>query len=132
MDEQGRAQAGEVNSGQGQGGRPLGGQASAGTLLPRTLRMGGLLLDLRYAIRGLYRQKGVTIVAVLTLALGIGATTVVFSIVHAVLIRSLRYPDSDRLMILLTEFHEGGTTQRVPVAFPGDFLEWTTQARAFE
>ena len=94
--------------------------------------MGGLLLDLRYAIRGLSRQKGVTIVAVLTLALGIGATTVVFSIVHAVLIRSLRYPDSDRLMILLTEFHEGGTTQRVPVAFPGDFLEWTTQARAFE
>jgi putative ABC transport system permease protein len=94
--------------------------------------MGGLLLDLRYAVRALARQKGVTATAVLTLALGIGATTAVFSIVHAVLIRPLRYPDADRLTILLTEFHDGGAVHRVPVAFPGDFLEWSAHARAFE
>ncbi len=94
--------------------------------------MGAMLQDLRYGVRTLSRQKGVTAVAVLTLALGIGATTVVFSVVHAVLIRPLPFPDSARLMVLITEFHDGGNTSRVPAAFPGDFLEWETQARSFE
>src|SRR5438105_307535 len=55
---------------------------------------------MRYSVRLLLRNPGVTVVAVLSLALGIGANTFLFSIVHAVLIRSLPYPESDRLVFI--------------------------------
>src|SRR5687768_16671467 len=57
--------------------------------------------DLRFGVRTLLRAPGFTVVALLTLAIGIGANTAILSVVHAVLWRPLRFPDSDRLVVLL-------------------------------
>lgn len=58
------------------------------------------LQDLRYGVRILVRNPGFTAVAVLTLALGIGANTAIYSVAHAVIFRPLPYPDSDRLVAI--------------------------------
>jgi putative ABC transport system permease protein len=94
----------------------------------REVRMGTLLettwRDARFGLRTLARTPGFTVAAVLALALGIGATTAIYSVVDAVLLRPLPYRAPDRLAVLL---HRG----RNPVA-PGNFLDWRRDARNFE
>jgi predicted permease len=87
-----------------------------------------LLQDARYALRMLRKQPAFAAVAILTLALGVGLNTAVFSVVNAVLLRPLPYPDADRLAWVTTY------NQRLKseiVAGP-DFFDWKQQARSFE
>lgn len=84
--------------------------------------MASLLLDLRHAVRVLVRNPGVTLVAIFTLALGIGATTAVFSVVHGVLLRPLPYPAPDRLMAIW-EVNDRGTYSRLADPNFNDFRD---------
>ncbi len=86
-----------------------------------------LLQDLRYGLRQLRRNPGFTAVAVLTLALGIGASTAIFSVVDAVLIRSLPYRHPSRLVALWETMPR---SPQVPVSGP-DFLDWKQQNGVF-
>jgi putative ABC transport system permease protein len=83
--------------------------------------------DLRYGVRLLHRSPGFTLVAVFTLALGLGATTAIFSVVESVLLRPLPYADANRVIVLRETTPKVGT---VSVSYP-DFLDWRAQSRTF-
>jgi len=86
-----------------------------------------LLQDLRFAFRTLHNSPGFTTIAVLTLALGIGANTAVFSVVYAVLLQPLPYKDASRLIVLNETTPKVGT---VSVSYP-NFLDWRASSRSF-
>ena|ERR1700680_211589 len=88
-----------------------------------------LLQDLRYALRMLGRSPGFAAVAILTLALGIGANTAIFSVIDSVLLKSLPYPQPDRLVVL--DEYELHTGEDISVAWP-NFLDWRDQNRSFQ
>jgi putative ABC transport system permease protein len=86
------------------------------------------LRDLRYGVRLLVRSKGFAFVSILTLGLGIGAATAVFSVVDGVLLRALPYPDPDRIVRLFQVNGEGRQTSTVSEP---NFEDWKTGTRSF-
>src|SRR5688572_19949503 len=89
-----------------------------------------VLGDVRYAIRSLWRDRALTVAGVLTLALGIGATTAVFSAVNAVMLRELPFRDSDRLVALWEENSDRGWHKNV--ASPANYLDWRDRMRSID
>jgi len=90
--------------------------------------MNALFNDLRYAPRQLRKSPGFTLTAVLTLALGIGANAAIFSVVNAVLLKPLSYPDADRIVQLVTMYSGAGS----PVASIPKFHNWQQQTGIFK
>jgi putative ABC transport system permease protein len=84
--------------------------------------------DVRYGARAMRANPGFTLVAVVALALGVGANTAIFSVVNAVLLRPLQYPNAERVVAIQELNPEG---RRVQVT-PANFLDWREQATAFE
>src|ERR1700730_1876069 len=76
-----------------------------------------LWADVRYGIRMLRQDPGFAAIAILTLALGIGANTAIFSVLDAVILKPLPYPQADRLALIWTELRDAGQT-RVPFSGP--------------
>lgn len=94
-------------------------------LLSRTFE--DLSHDLRFALRALRRDRAFTLVAVLTLGLGIGATTSLFAVLHAVVLRPLPFPNSDRLVDIATTFQGGPGAVSV-----GNYFTMKERARTFD
>ncbi|MDQ2855220.1 MAG: ABC transporter permease [Acidobacteriota bacterium] len=88
-----------------------------------------LLRDIRYGVRSLLKRPGFTVVALIALALGIGANTAIFSLVNAVLLRSLPYAQPDRLVWVWGNIRNGGSRASVS---PLDFLDYRKENTTFE
>ncbi|HEX6046780.1 MAG TPA: ABC transporter permease, partial [Pyrinomonadaceae bacterium] len=91
--------------------------------------MDTLFRDIRYGLRGMLKRPGFTVIALLALALGIGANTAIFSLVNAVVLRPLPYPDPDQLVWAWGNVRNGGNRASVS---PLDFLDFRNQNKTFE
>jgi len=92
--------------------------------------MHSLIQDLKYGLRMLWKSPAVTAVAIIALTLGIGANTAIFSVVHAVLLRSFPYAEGDRLAIVW-ENRKSGKPNTQNVINMGNFFDWKTQSSVF-
>jgi len=88
-----------------------------------------LMRDLRFAFRQFAARPGFTFTAVLVLALGLGANTAIFSVVHALLLRPLPYPQPDRLVALAERVKGRGGEEGMGLS-PGNFLDWQSRPPA--
>ena len=85
-----------------------------------------MLADLRYAVRSLTRQPTFATVAVLTLVLGIGTNTAIFSVIKAVLLNQLPYQRPSQLVVVAEQNPDGNTDLVAPLTF----VDWRSQSRA--
>jgi predicted permease len=91
-----------------------------------------LVRNLKYGTRTLFRSPGFSIVSVLVMALGIGATTSLFTIVRAVLLRPLPFRDPGKLVMLYEHFRQNAGGDGFNTVAPGDYRDWRSQSRDFE
>src|SRR5207237_10057551 len=89
-----------------------------------------LLQDARYSLRNLARNPSFTIVAMLTLALGIGANTTIFSVINNTLLKPLQFPDPERLVLVFETFGKGPDNWNI-VSAP-NFWDFERQSHSFE
>jgi putative ABC transport system permease protein len=95
---------------------------------PRRAPMSALAKDIRYAVRGLIKNPGFALITIITLAFGIGASTVAFTLVNGVLIRPLTYPEPNRLVTLWERWEDG---REMILSFP-NFDDWRNESRSYE
>src|SRR4026207_2231327 len=91
--------------------------------------MDSVIKDLKFAIRGLLKRPGFTVIALVALALGIGANTAIFSLVNAVALRPLPFPEPDRLVWTWGNIRSGGNRASIS---PLDYLDYREQNKTFE
>src|SRR5215469_13507420 len=89
-----------------------------------------VLDDVRFAVRSLRKRRGFAVGAILTLALGIGANSAIFSVVNSVLLTDLPYKDASKLVIIWNDY--GKTGQSLPRVSVPDFVDYQQQAQTFE
>src|SRR5262245_39258551 len=88
-----------------------------------------MINDLRFGLRMFVRKPGFTAAAVLTLALGIGANTAIFSVAWQMLLKPLPYPDADRLVQVWEAY---GPQDRINPVAPGNYHDWQREASSFD
>jgi putative ABC transport system permease protein len=98
--------------------------------LTRAYRWEAVMQDVKYALRSLARSPGFAAVAILTLALGVGANSAIFSVLNAVLLQPLPYPDPDAI-VWVDEAHDGPDGGPGPVPW-SNLLDWRERSRSFE
>ena len=92
--------------------------------------MNQLIQDVRYGLRGLLKRPGFTVVAVLTLSLGIGANAAIFSVVNAVLLKPLQFRDPQQLVMVWEDAAMIGFPQNTPA--PANYVDWKNQSQSFQ